>query len=51
MSQPTVRVRMLGNIREYEVGREYDLPVQEANQLTGIGFAVAVETAPAAEEE
>jgi hypothetical protein len=48
----TVKVRMLGNFRDYEVGKDYDLPVELANQLTGIGYARLVdEKAPAVEEE
>lgn len=45
----TARIKMLGNHREYEVGHEYDVPVDEANALSGMGLAVIVP--PAAEEE
>jgi hypothetical protein len=50
----TAKVRMLGNYQELEVGQTYDLPIERANQLTGIGFAVVVEDAapaPAAGKE
>jgi len=48
----TVRVKMLGNFRDYEVGKVYDLPVDMANMLTGIGYAVIAEdAAPAVEED
>lgn len=36
----TARVRMLGNYQEYEAGKAYDLPLEKANALTGMGFAV-----------
>jgi hypothetical protein len=40
----TARVRMLGNYKEYENGKEYDVTINEGNMLTGIGFACVVET-------
>jgi hypothetical protein len=45
----TVKVKMLGNHLELEVGKVYDLPVEIANQLTGIGYAAFVGSAPAEE--
>ena len=49
--EKTVRVKMLGNYDKYEVGKEYDVPIEKANQLTGIGFAVIVAAeAPAVKE-
>lgn len=38
----TVRIRMLGNAFAYEYGREYDVAADEANRLTGMGYAVFV---------
>lgn len=46
MAEKTTRVKMLGNYGTYEVGKEYDLPVDQANKLTGIGFAVMLPPAP-----
>ena len=37
-----VRILMLGNYHEYEVGKEYDVPEAEANALTGMGLAVLI---------
>lgn len=50
MAAKTVRVKMLGNYQEFEVGREYDIPVERANQLAGMGFAVVVADVPAVKE-
>jgi hypothetical protein len=47
MAEKTARVKMLGNYGVYEVGKEYDLPVDLANQLSGMGFAASVSPAPA----
>lgn len=44
----TARIKMLGNQWEYEVGKEYDVDLDTANNLTGMGMAVLV--APATEE-
>lgn len=46
-----IRVRFLGNHRTYDANKEYDLPVNEANEYTGMGIAVIVEPAVAGEEE
>jgi hypothetical protein len=51
-----VRIRMRGNHLEYEVGREYDVAEDVANQLSGLGMATIVEdtaraAAPDQEEE
>lgn len=43
-----MRVKMLGNAWDYENGREYDLPDEEALALIGMGYAAA---APAANDE
>jgi len=48
MKTATARVKMLGNFREYEVDKEYDLELDLANQFTGMGIAVFVEQKPAA---
>lgn len=47
----TARVKMLGNHLEYEAGKEYDLPLETVNQLTGIGFAVVIADKPAKEQQ
>jgi hypothetical protein len=47
----TVKVKMLGNHLELEVGKVYDLPVDRANQLTGIGYAAIAESAEELPEE
>ena len=44
--QKTARIKMLGNQWEYEVGKEYDVDIATANNLTGMGMAVLVEAAP-----
>ena len=44
----TARIKMLGNQWEYEVGKEYDVDLDTANNLTGMGMAILVE--PATEE-
>ena len=38
----TARIRMLGNQWEYEVGKEYDVDLDTANNLTGMGMAVLI---------
>jgi hypothetical protein len=43
MREKTARIKMLGNMWEYVVGEEYDVPLDRANQLTGLGMAVLVE--------
>jgi|WetSurMetagenome_2_1015567.scaffolds.fasta_scaffold1301582_2 hypothetical protein len=48
--QKTARIRMLGCHWEYESGQEYDVDIDVANNLTGMGMAVLVESAPAIEE-
>lgn len=48
----TARIRMKGNHLELEVGKEYDLPLERANALTGMGMAELVAPPePAAKEE
>ena len=42
----TVLIRMLGNQWEYEFDQEYEVDIAKANQLTGMGMAVLVQTAP-----
>lgn len=55
MKERQIRIRMLGNHLEYEVGKEYDVDAKTANQLSGIGAAVILvdqlEAAPAGEED
>lgn len=52
MSQAkTVRVRMLGNAFELMVGQVYDLPIDRANGLCGLGYAVMLSDAEIAAEE
>ena len=42
----TVRIKMKGNQWEFENGKEYDVDLDTANNLTGMGMAVLVEAAP-----
>lgn len=49
--EETIRIRMLGNMWEYTVGEEYEVSVERANQLTGLGMAVLVQPDAAAGEE
>jgi hypothetical protein len=51
MKDETVRIKMLGNRREKEAGKEYDVSAAEANRLTGMGLAVMVAVKPAKEKE
>ena len=52
MSQAkTVRVRMLGNAFELLVGQVYDLPIERANGLCGLGYAVMLSDADDPAEE
>jgi hypothetical protein len=52
MSQAkTARVRMLGNAFELLVGQVYDLPIERANGLCGLGYAVMVSDADSSAEE
>lgn len=37
-----VKIKMLGNYHEYEVGEEYEVTEAEANALTGMGLAVLI---------
>lgn len=39
-----IKIRMLGNVREYENGKEYAVLTEEANQITGLGMAVVVQS-------
>jgi len=41
-SEPTARIKMLCNRGEYENGREYDVPINVANELTGYGMATLI---------
>lgn len=50
MTVQKVRIKMLGNAFEFLAGEEYEVEVERANALTGMGYAVLVE-APAEEEE
>lgn len=50
MKTETVRVKMLGNIDILEVGKEYELDMDRANQLSGIGYAVIIARKPAVEK-
>lgn len=43
MKEKTIRVKMYGNYKQYENGKEYDVPITEGNALTGIGLAYVVE--------
>jgi hypothetical protein len=45
----TMFIKMLGNHREYEFGKVYEVDYDTGNNLTGIGIAIEVE-APAASE-
>jgi hypothetical protein len=47
----TVRIRMLGNMWEFVVGEEYDVEIDRANALTGMGMAVLVDAAARGEED
>lgn len=48
----TATIRMLGNHGDYEFGEIYTIPVEEANQLSGLGFAAIIpDLAPEAEED
>ena len=51
-TEPTARIKMLCNRGEYENGREYDVPIAVANELTGYGMAtlIAHENAASAAE-
>jgi hypothetical protein len=51
MATKTVRIRLLGNVGEYTVGKEYDVDIDRANQLSGMGSAVIVEQAAAPAKE
>ena len=49
-TKPTARIRLLGNQWEYENGQEYDVDIDTANNLTGMGMAVLIDApAPAVE--
>jgi hypothetical protein len=52
-SEKTVKVRMLGNAFELENNQVYDLDLERAANLAGLGYAVIVEeaAAPAKEED
>jgi hypothetical protein len=52
-SEKTVKVRMLGNAFELENNQVYDLDLERAASLSGLGYAVIVEEAaePAKEED
>ena len=50
MKSDTVRVRMLGNHKQYTVGEAYEVPAHEANSLVGMGIAqIEPDAAKAAE--
>ena len=44
------RIKMLGNAFEFLVGEEYEVDIERANALTGMGYAVLVD-APEVKEE
>ena len=50
MTVQKVRIRMLGNAFEFLAGEEYEVDIERANALTGMGYAVLID-APAIEEE
>ena len=52
-TEKTVKVRMLGNAFELENGQVYDLDLERAASLSGLGYAVIIEqaAAPAKEED
>jgi len=41
--EATVLIKMLGNWKQYESGKEYDVNEIEARELLGLGFAIRVE--------
>lgn len=47
----TARVYMLGNAFELSAGQEYDLPMDRANSLCGLGYAIMIDAAEPAKEE
>jgi hypothetical protein len=42
----TVRIKMLGNAFEFTVGQEYDVELERAMTLVGMGYAVQVPEPP-----
>ena len=41
--EATVAIRMLGNWKQYDAGRDYEVNENEARELLGLGFAIKVE--------
>ena len=50
MKAKLIKVKMLGNWKQYESGKEYEVNESEARELLGLGFAIKSE-APAEQAE
>lgn len=45
--EPKIKIKLLGNVREYEVGQVVEVGAAEAASLLSLGYAVQVNDTPA----